>query len=429
MPDVRTSIGSYHIRKYPTSRVAPQLRFYHDDAKPKRRALPAIVLEYVHDWIFCPTTANLTNLVPAITSTEEFTTYLHRVSTNTSSFFTHFPALGRLYGVTTVVCIDSGGFSPSFPRGGGATRKEASRNRFVQFHVCKPDTVIIFIDFSTGEPASTTAPSPFKSPVTAKVSSPSHLSPARRDVNGVMGLGLGSSPRLGQSTHTRARPSQTVSRAPNALTPISSAVGSPITGSFSQPRVPSVVILNSSSQQQGFDIGEGRPRETDANVVDRVIGQQWHAYSDEEIRYGVLDVASTPSETETLSRIATGTSTDMYSSNDADINYLATIRILSAAVEELSRVREEMEEQKALLQQRQAERRRKLQTMTENLAGREAEGARKLLQAFIEDEEKEELEVRDELKQHPAGVGRVVRKHSCLVRKSPTSQTQDVTNS
>ena len=225
----------------------------------------------------------------------------------------------------------------------------------------------------------------------------------------------------------RARPSQSTSRAQNAFPPISSAVASPTIGSFPQTRIPSVVILNASPQRQRIDIGGVHPRQTDADVVERVIGQQWHTYSDEEIRHGVVDVASPSLETEAFSRIATGTSNEGYTSIDHDMNYLATIRILSVAVEELSRVREEMEEQKALLQQRQADRRRKLQTVTESLTGREAEGARKLLRIFMEDEDKEEMEGKEDPKQHPLGVGRVVRKQSCLVRKFLISRYRSLT--
>ena len=94
---------------------AHELRFYHDDAKPTRKTLPAhhsgICARLDISQNNCPLDEPRTNNntdrrfhgVPASHSL-----------TKTSTYFTQLSALGGFYGVATFICVDFGGFSPSF---------------------------------------------------------------------------------------------------------------------------------------------------------------------------------------------------------------------------------------------------------------------------------------------------------------------------
>ncbi|KAG0695124.1 rab-GTPase-TBC domain-containing protein [Suillus ampliporus] len=111
--------------------------------------------------------------------------------------------------------------------------------------------------------------------------------------------------------------------------------------------------------------------EVSPSVTTQVLANKWHEYSDEAIQAAIsrLSVAESPSDVDTHP-------------------YHTALRVLSSALHSLSRARIELEEHRKLLQQKEAERKLRTETLLSELQPSEREVAKRVIQSiFIDDDE------------------------------------------
>lgn len=115
-----------------------------------------------------------------------------------------------------------------------------------------------------------------------------------------------------------------------------------------------------------------RPSEVLSPAATQVLAHKWHEYSDEAIQSAI-------------SRLS-----DVESPSDADPHpYHTALRVLSSALHNLSRVRLELEENRKLLEEKQAAGRQRAETLLQELLPSEQEVARRvILSIFTDDDER-----------------------------------------
>lgn len=125
-------------------------------------------------------------------------------------------------------------------------------------------------------------------------------------------------------------------------------------------------------------LSDGTSKES-PSVTTQVLANKWHEYSDEAIQAAIsrLVVAESPSDVDTHP-------------------YHTALRVLSSALHSLSRARIELEEHRKLLQEKEAERKERAETLLSELQPSEREVAKRVIQSIFTDDD----EIRHRVQRH-----------------------------
>lgn len=107
-----------------------------------------------------------------------------------------------------------------------------------------------------------------------------------------------------------------------------------------------------------------------AEVTGRIVSTRWQEYSDEAIQSAISGFSASDSPASASSH-----------------PYHSVIRILSSAYHNLAKVRRQLEENRALLLQKEAERKARAEVLLEELQPSEQEIARRVLQSLFTDDD------------------------------------------
>ncbi|KAG1738405.1 rab-GTPase-TBC domain-containing protein [Suillus paluster] len=110
--------------------------------------------------------------------------------------------------------------------------------------------------------------------------------------------------------------------------------------------------------------------EVSSSITTQVLANKWHEYSDEAIQAAIsrLAVAESPSDVDTHP-------------------YHSALRVLSSALHSLSRARIELEEHRKLLQQKEAARKERAESLLSELQPSEREVAKRVIQSIFTDDD------------------------------------------
>ena len=109
------------------------------------------------------------------------------------------------------------------------------------------------------------------------------------------------------------------------------------------------------------------------SLSSQVLGHRWHEYSDDTIQAAIsqLDATNTPSEA-------------------PNHPYHTTIRVLSSAMQKLSRARAELEQKRRILLEKEAARRKRADQLLTELGPSERDVAKRLLQSLFPDDDEDD---------------------------------------
>lgn len=134
-----------------------------------------------------------------------------------------------------------------------------------------------------------------------------------------------------------------------------------------------------------------RPSEVQSATAAQVLAHKWHEYSDEAIQSAIARLSAVESP------------------SDADHHpYHTALRILSSALQNLSRARFELEEDRRLLEKRQWAGKKRAETLLQDLLPSEQEVARRVIHSVFTDDD----EHRDYVRRQESLSVRVVFVHS-----------------
>ncbi|THH33474.1 hypothetical protein EUX98_g726 [Antrodiella citrinella] len=110
--------------------------------------------------------------------------------------------------------------------------------------------------------------------------------------------------------------------------------------------------------------------DVDSRAAAQILGTKWHEYTDEAIQSSISNLQ--------LNDTPLGASTHPYHT---------TLRVLSSAVDKLSKVRAELEESRRVLEEKDAARRGRAEALFRDLQSSEQEVARRILQSLFPDDD------------------------------------------
>ncbi|TFK34555.1 rab-GTPase-TBC domain-containing protein [Crucibulum laeve] len=122
------------------------------------------------------------------------------------------------------------------------------------------------------------------------------------------------------------------------------------------------------------------PEEVGHGVTGQVLATKWHEYSDEAIQTAISSVSKTDSPAESSSH-----------------PYHTVLRVLSSALDNMTRVRLQLEESRRLLLERESARRARADELLKELKPSERDVARRLIQSLFTDDDEDEHQVRRKL--------------------------------
>lgn len=137
------------------------------------------------------------------------------------------------------------------------------------------------------------------------------------------------------------------------------------------PAPPPLLIVDPSSARPTLSAVD-EPQDAHTS---QILGTPWHTYSDSAIQRSIASLAS--------SSLNTPASAPTQPYHDA-------LRVLSAAVHNLSRARADLENERRRLVEKDEERRRKAEELSNNVTARDREAVRRVINALWPDEEEEE---------------------------------------
>ncbi|KAF9007375.1 rab-GTPase-TBC domain-containing protein [Cyathus striatus] len=114
------------------------------------------------------------------------------------------------------------------------------------------------------------------------------------------------------------------------------------------------------------------PDEIGPGTTGMILATKWHEYSDEALQSAIANVSKPESP-----------------SQAGNHPYHTTIRVLSSALENLTRVRRELEESRMLLLEREASRRARAEELLKELPSSEVDTARRVIQSIFTDDDED----------------------------------------
>ncbi|TCD66119.1 hypothetical protein EIP91_001728 [Steccherinum ochraceum] len=118
------------------------------------------------------------------------------------------------------------------------------------------------------------------------------------------------------------------------------------------------------------------PNEVDPSTAAQILGTKWHEYSDEAIQSSISNMQASDTPAEAPSH-----------------PYHTTLRVLSSAVDRLSKARAELEESRRVLEEKDAARRGRADALFRELQPSERELAKRVLQSIFPDDDESNHEV------------------------------------